>query len=337
MQISKRVLIYIITLVLIFSSLSSIAEPVYATRVRLNKKHIRIYPGGKRTLKLKHCKRRVKWRSTNKRVATVSKNGKVKAISPGNATIIAKCAGKKKFKCRVRVKFPAYTHIYAHRGDARNEVEHTIKAYDSAIVQGALNIEPDVVLSKDGTIYVSHDLSAYRITGVDKLYEDMSDEEIEKLRTIDGQKILKLSEVFDRYKDNVKYIIELKNYSELMIQKFEELIDSYQLQNNIIVQCFDVLPLEELDKYYPNVKMLYLCRTSQIFYEGINNSAVDIVSVPKHLMNKKRCNAAHKKGKKFNVYVLKTKSQIKRAINMGVNNYFTNNVKLSLKLERKYR
>lgn len=56
-----------------------------------------------------------------------------------------------------------------------------------------------VVTSKDGTLYVSHDSSAQKITGVDKLYSEMTDEEIDELRTVDGQKILRLSEVFDKY------------------------------------------------------------------------------------------------------------------------------------------
>ena len=56
------------------------------------------------TLKVKNIgKSKVKWTSSNKKVATVSKAGKVTAKKAGTATITAK-VGKKKLTCKVTVK-----------------------------------------------------------------------------------------------------------------------------------------------------------------------------------------------------------------------------------------
>lgn len=56
------------------------------------------------TLKVKNAgKAKVKWTSSNKKVATVSKAGKVTAKKAGTATITAK-VGKKKLTCKVTVK-----------------------------------------------------------------------------------------------------------------------------------------------------------------------------------------------------------------------------------------
>lgn len=56
------------------------------------------------TLKVKNAgKAKVKWTSSNKKVATVSKVGKVTAKKAGKATITAK-VGKKKLTCKVTVK-----------------------------------------------------------------------------------------------------------------------------------------------------------------------------------------------------------------------------------------
>ncbi len=56
------------------------------------------------TLKVKNAgKAKVKWTSSNKKVATVSKTGKVTAKKAGKATITAK-VGKKKLTCKVTVK-----------------------------------------------------------------------------------------------------------------------------------------------------------------------------------------------------------------------------------------
>ena len=56
------------------------------------------------TLKVKNAgKAKVKWASSNKKVATVSKAGKVTAKKKGTAKISAKVGGKT-YKCKITVK-----------------------------------------------------------------------------------------------------------------------------------------------------------------------------------------------------------------------------------------
>lgn len=64
---------------------------------------------------------KIKWSSTNKKIATVSKKGRVKAKKIGTCYIIAKYKGKK-YKCRVKVcrvwpNFGAYYTDYDTRGN----------------------------------------------------------------------------------------------------------------------------------------------------------------------------------------------------------------------------
>ena len=59
--------------------------------------------GQKRALKVKNTKKKVKWSSTKKSVATVNKKGVVTAKKKGTAYIKAK-VGKKTYKCKVTVK-----------------------------------------------------------------------------------------------------------------------------------------------------------------------------------------------------------------------------------------
>lgn len=72
---------------------------------RLNCKKVTLVQGKKKRLKVRNLKkgRKVKWYSTKKSVATVSKKGVVKAKKKGKATIVAK-VGKKKYRCKVIVK-----------------------------------------------------------------------------------------------------------------------------------------------------------------------------------------------------------------------------------------
>lgn len=76
---------------------------VQAAKVRLNMTKKTLTVGKKVTLKVKGTRKKVKWSSSNKKVASVSSKGKVKAKKAGKATITAK-VGKKKYKCRITVK-----------------------------------------------------------------------------------------------------------------------------------------------------------------------------------------------------------------------------------------
>lgn len=72
---------------------------------RLNYKKVTLVQGKKKRLKVRNLSRRrkVKWYSTKKSVATVNKKGVVKAKRKGKAYIVAK-VGKKKYRCKVIVK-----------------------------------------------------------------------------------------------------------------------------------------------------------------------------------------------------------------------------------------
>lgn len=75
--------------------------------VKLNKTSVTLYTNGTKTVKLKATvtgsTKKVKWSSSNKKVATVSSSGKVTAKATGTATITAKVAGKTA-KCKITVK-----------------------------------------------------------------------------------------------------------------------------------------------------------------------------------------------------------------------------------------
>lgn len=72
-------------------------------KVKLNKSKITLTVGKTAKLKVKNTKKKVKWSSSKKSVATVSKKGKIRAKKAGKTTITAK-VGKKKLTCKVTVK-----------------------------------------------------------------------------------------------------------------------------------------------------------------------------------------------------------------------------------------
>ncbi|MCR5623776.1 MAG: Ig-like domain-containing protein [Lachnospiraceae bacterium] len=95
----KKIFIFTLSMAVGLSSFGIINAAKVAG---LNAKKIVLTVGKTKKLKVKNVKK-VKWSSSNKKIATVNKNGVVKAISKGKVKIIAK-TGKGTFTCKVIVR-----------------------------------------------------------------------------------------------------------------------------------------------------------------------------------------------------------------------------------------
>ena len=70
--------------------------------VKLDKTKATLYNSQTLQLKLTNAKGKINWKSSNKKIATVTSKGKVKALKPGTVTITATNAGKK-YPCKITV------------------------------------------------------------------------------------------------------------------------------------------------------------------------------------------------------------------------------------------
>ena len=89
-----------LALALVCTSTPSLASA--AKKPKLNKTSVKLRVGKTVKLKLKNNKKKVKWSSANKKIATVNKSGLVKAKKKGKTRIIAKVK-KKKYVCKLTV------------------------------------------------------------------------------------------------------------------------------------------------------------------------------------------------------------------------------------------
>ena len=55
------------------------------------------------------------------------------------------------------MQYPHYPIVVAHRGASGFMPEHTLGAYELAIIQGADFIEPDLVPTQDGILIARHE------------------------------------------------------------------------------------------------------------------------------------------------------------------------------------
>ena len=98
----KKAGILLTTFLLVVMCLAVDTTSVSAAKIKLNKTKLTLTQGKKYRLRVKGTKKKVKWTSTKKSVATVNKKGVVTAKKKGTAYIKAK-VGKKTYKCKVIV------------------------------------------------------------------------------------------------------------------------------------------------------------------------------------------------------------------------------------------
>ena len=109
-SIVKKIVVLTLCVALVMGNFQMNVMAKRTPKPKLNKKNITIMMGKTSKLKLENNKKKVKWRSLNKKIATVTKKGLVKGKSEGKTTIVAK-VGKKKYKCKVRVRDPQKIYI----------------------------------------------------------------------------------------------------------------------------------------------------------------------------------------------------------------------------------
>ena len=230
----------------------------------------------------------------------------------------------------------AASRVYSHRGSAGDD-ELTFAAYDRAIEAGSKFIEADVVVSGSGTVYVAHDDYAMDMTGTGGYFSGMTDGQIDKLKTRSGSNVIKLKDLFEKYGDSVTYIVDIKYTGSRNIDAFTIAVRTSGMEDNVIAASsfFDVL--RPLDESFPDMPKLYVCADQATFDLALGNDYVDIISVPKKNMTADNLKAARDHKKKFSAWTLNSEEEIRSAIDLGVDSYFTDDTGLAIKLEKKYR
>ena len=124
---------------------------------KLNKTKISVKTGKTYTLKVHGTTRMPKWKSSNKKVATVSKTGKVTAKKAGTAKITA-TIGKTRLTCTVKVK-------KASTGSSKYTKNYTkVKKY--------LNKKGKV--DSDGTRYIEKKIDAHTLQFWDMIQKQIN-------------------------------------------------------------------------------------------------------------------------------------------------------------------
>ncbi len=143
---------------------------------------------------------------------------------------------------------------YAHRGlHSESAPENSIAAFRAAWEKG-YGAELDIHLLKDGNLAVIHDYSLLRTAGADVSVEDLTAEELENYRLVNGEKIPLFSEVLALWGGKTPLIIELKATKENHAALTDAAVAA--MSGYIGAWCmesFDPRCVRHLKKNYPKV------------------------------------------------------------------------------------
>lgn len=172
--------------------------------------------------------------------------------------------------------------VVAHRGASDENAEHTLLAYQRAILQGADGLECDVRLTADGHLVCVHDrnlkrtassrglvstmdldeLSAYDFGSWKKPWADLDDEAEETDRNLLTLRTL-LQAVADADR-RVELAIETKHptrYSGLVERRLAEMLAEFGwagADSPVRVMSFSVLALQRMAKLAPGLRLVML-------------------------------------------------------------------------------
>lgn len=230
--------------------------------------------------------------------------------------------------------------IIAHRGASAAAPENTMASFKKAHQLGALMIELDVTLSKDGVPVVIHDEKLNRTTNGKGKVADFTLAELKKLDAgswfhseFAGESIPALEEVLRFAKGKAALNIEIKpeavglgEKNEVEIKCFE-LVLNYGMQNHVLFSSFSYQAIE-------NLRMLDADIPTALLYDR-KQAAGKLPSeqVSEYQANAFNCNAKFLSAKWMNdllmhnipvfVYTVNNEKELQKFIEMGVSGIFT--------------
>jgi glycerophosphoryl diester phosphodiesterase len=139
--------------------------------------------------------------------------------------------------------------IVAHRGAATAAPEHTIPAYEAAVAAGADALWLDVQESADEQLVVIHDAGLERTTNGRGLVRERSVRELKRFDAgrwfawrFRGQRIQTLSEVLERFRERVGFVLALRGGSDLypgVEERLLGLLHLYGVADRSVVASYD--------------------------------------------------------------------------------------------------
>lgn len=222
--------------------------------------------------------------------------------------------------------------ITAHRGGALMAPENTISSLDYTVDVGADYAEIDVQETQDGELVLLHDNSLKRTAGVNKSVWEMDYAEIAKLdvgasfhKKFRGEKIPTLDDVLKFCKGKLDLNIEIKynGKNKGIVKKVVRVIEENNFEDHCVITSMNYGFLKQVKKANPNIRTGYIMTMT---YGSIARiTAADFFSVKYTYIDDEFVREAHSLGKEVHAWTVNYRGDVKRMLNIGVDNIITDN------------
>ena len=214
--------------------------------------------------------------------------------------------------------------VFAHRGFVEDSIiGNSFESYDLALLSGCPQIEIDVRSSLDGILYVSHDDNLAPISASTWNISEHTSEELDGILMKNGEKLHRLSEVFDRYRDQMIYLVELKDDSTDP-KPFLDVVAGYpKLSQNIQAQSFNIPLLENIHTELPNMFVQALISDSTKLAQTIDSNWLDSIAIDQNILSWDLISTIHESNKEVWVWTVDNLEDVHRYFSWGVDGVIT--------------
>ena len=233
--------------------------------------------------------------------------------------------------------------VTAHRGGHILAPENTVASMHEAIAVGAQYAEIDVQLTKDGVLVVTHDSDFSRMAGVARKVWELTYDEIRAIPLgthsapeFRNEPAPTFDEVLTAVKDRIRLNIELKyygNHQPNLAQLVVEKVQARGMADQVIIQCLEYEPLQEVRRSNPKIPIGYLLSVNARRPARLK---VDFLSAALKRVNGAFVRGAHRRGQEVYVWTVNTPETMERMIDLGVDSLITDQPAEALRLVRAY-
>ena len=211
--------------------------------------------------------------------------------------------------------------VIAHRGASFYKPENTISSFKKSMELGFNIIEFDLRKTLDDKIVVIHDKNLNRTTNGKGLIRSKTFKQLQSLDAGKGEKIPLFEEVLSTFKDEAKFVIELKEHG--YEEKILELVEKYDLKESVFFVSFNKKCLKKIRALDSSV----LTGRITIFgYNFINNAircGCNAVATNHKFVSRRKVNKAHDKDLMFFCWTVNDKMRAEELKKIGVNGIIT--------------
>ncbi len=223
--------------------------------------------------------------------------------------------------------------IVAHRGASAEAPEHTLAAYEAAIRQQADMIELDVRLSADGQLVVIHDERLERTTDGRGEVRGYTLQALKRLdagswfgRSFQGQRIQTVTELIERFRDRVRFAIELKEGSSVspgIEECLVSILQIYDVTDQVLVLSFDHHALRKVHEMDPEIRTGALLVGRLLNPERLADASIQALCLQAELTTERDVEACLRAGLQCFVWVVNEAEAARRYAKAGATGLIT--------------